>query len=1004
MRIITPMVDTFRIPFIVILAFQSSLFLQQSSAQSFSSSRFISAQWTMDEGLPQSSVNSILQTKDGYLWLATFGGLTRFNGESFTVFNQSNTRDIRSDRVLKLYDDRSGALWFSTERGFSRLKDGVVKTFTIVDETHEYSPLMMVQDSLGGIWISAYGKPYRFYDSLFLPVPVLKDSALARAAVNDPRGVWIAHRLELLRSIGDSIVLVKDFTSELKYSIQSVVEFPENSGNVWLASTGDGVIRYVNGTIQRYTMEQGLPSNYMYGVYVDRSGNLWATGFNGISKYVDGRFVPLRTVDGKADTEINTLFQDREGNYWGGAPSKGLFRLTPALITTIDEHNGLKEGKMLSLMRRKDGTFLFGTNCGGIYEWNGKNAVYSAINAKLLNLCVWSIFEDSRRDLWVGSRILSKFDQRFNTRTIFDSSQGFNGVDIFAITEDSRGRIWIGCLNGLYVYDGRTFRQYDRNNGLTGMDVRTLFEDASGTMWVGTTNGLFTIVNDRVVPVPLTVHHGEGTEVQSMYVRAIHQDASGAMWFGTYGWGILRLKEGKLSNITTHEGLFDNIVSHIIEDEYGFFWMGSNRGLSRVSRENLNSVADGTLNAVQVSVFGTVNGMKSPETNGGFQPSIARDDSGNLYIPTVNGVSVVSTRLVKKNDLPPPVVIERVTKGGGKVVPASDISLSYDSATVQIDYAALSYSDPKMSRFKFRLSGYDNDWVDAGTRRTAYYSNISPGTHTFQVIGSNNDGVWNTVGASIHITVRPPFWRTWWFTLLAVLFFLSFGPTVYYVRVSKLQKEQRMQQQFAEQLIQSQEQERRRIAADLHDGLGQQILIIKNRVELALKSVNDPEKTAHQLREISLSTQSSLNDVRAISHGLRPVHLEQFGLRETLLNLCEQFGQASSLEFVHHIDEIDGLIPAEQEINFYRIVQEGVNNILKHSGATQASFMIRCSGTVITASLWDNGKGFITGNISEGLGLTGIRERAKIMGGTCDIKSIPGEGTTVLITVPMQRV
>ena len=971
--------------------------------QTKSAPPYVSRQWNMDDGLPQSSVNDIIQSRDGYLWLATFGGLTRFNGESFTVFNRSNTKKIKSDRVLSLYEDRTGAIWCSTEGGIFRLSNGTIRTFTIVDDTHAYSPLMMEEDSRGVLWASADGKPYRLRDSIFIPVPVLKDPSLAKAAVNDRRGIWMAHRMELLRTLGDSIVLVKDFSSELKYPIQIPVEFPRNSGQIWIASTGEGIIRYAEGEFRMYTTAQGLPSNFMKDMYADRSGNLLVMGFGGISKLEGDRFVPIRTVSGDADSEINTIIQDSEGSYWAGAPSKGLLRLRPAMITMIDEMSGMSEGKMLSLVRRKDGTFLFGTNCGGVYEWNGKKAIYSSMNAKLPNLCVWSIFEDSRKNLWIGSRNLTRFDEQYKNRMVFDSTHGFDGFGILAVTEDSRGNIWIGCLNGLFTYDGTTFRKYQKEEGLTGGDVRALFEDASGTMWIGTSNGLFTCKNDTIESFPLTLKNG-GNEVLSTYIRAIYQDGSGTMWFGSYGGGILRLQNGELSAITTNEGMFDNIISHIEEDERGYFWMGCNRGLVRVSKEELNRVADGMQTSVQPSVFGTSEGMRSAETNGGFQPSIARDTSGRLYVPTVNGVVVVATRQVQKNTIPPPVVIEKVLTGTATFLPGSSVSLAYDSASVQIQYSALSFIDPKKIRFKYRLAGYDNGWNDVGTRTTAYYTNIPPGTHTFQVIASNNDGVWNTVGASIPITVLPPFWRTWWFTLLTVLFFLSFGPTIYYIRVSTLQKEKRIQQQFAEQLIRSQEQERRRIAADLHDGLGQQILIIKNRVELAMKNVHNTAGTEEQLREITESARSAINDVRTISHGLRPIHLEQFGLRETLLNLCDQIRQTSSLECVHHIDEIDGCIPSDKEINFFRIIQEGINNILKHSGATQASFMIRRTDTSITASLWDNGKGFDILSLKEGLGLTGIRERTKILGGTCDIRSTPGDGTTVLITIPVQKI
>ncbi|MFA6469755.1 MAG: two-component regulator propeller domain-containing protein [Bacteroidota bacterium] len=987
----------------VIFVFLITLSSQDIFAQKNEIGKFVSVHWGMEEGLPQSSVNDVLQTKDGFMWLATFGGLVRFDGVQFTVFDRSNTSGMRSDRILTIMEDHTGALWCGTEDGVLRLKDNVFSAFLTSDGIVQYSPTMMQEDRRGVLWATASGTPYRFENEKFSTVTVIRDSAMARRAMADPSGIWLAHRKEVLRTLGDSIMLIMDLQNKITSNIVDFVEYPAGSETYWLATTGDGIVRISKGDTTILNEKNGLPSHFIMSFFVDKSGTLWVTAFNGISRWDGKRFVPMQTVSGIGDKEMYTLTQDFEGNYWAGTPANGLARLRPAVITMIGPEQGLLEGKMLSLARRKDGSMIFGTNCGGVYEWKEGKAFYSDMNKHLINLCVWTVLEDSRGRVWTGARQLTRFDDVREKGFVFDSTNGFNGLDIFALFEDSKGILWIGCLNGLFRYDGNRFTQYTMADGLPHDDVRTIVEDRSGGLWIGTVNGLSRFENGKLTVFPLTGEKESEQYIRSRYVRAIHIDNNGTMWFGTYGGGLIRWKDGRFFVITTKEGLFDNIVSHIVDDGQGNFWMGCNRGIFTARISELNDVADGATSTVQCYSFGTKDGMSTSETNGGFQPSVVNDGRGTLYFPTVNGVAAVATRSIQYNTIVPPVKIEGISLGDRPYLFDSTATFPYDSTDISIHYAVLSYSDPEKVRYRYMMEGVDGSWIEAGSRRTAYYSNVKPGEWTFRVIASNNDGVWNTIGASVPIVVLPPFWMTWWFRTLAVLFFLFSGPTIYYMRVTQLEKEKNAQLQFAEQLIESQEQERRRIAADLHDGLGQQILIIKNRVELALKTVDNPVQTAEQLREIADSTQSSLNDVRSISHGLRPVHLEQFGLRETLLNLCDQVQQTSNLQCVYHIDEIDGIIPTEREINFYRIIQEGVNNILKHSGATQASMMIRRTDEGLTASLWDNGKGFNIETVQAGLGLTGIRERAKILGGICEIKSASGDGTTILITIPIKK-
>ncbi len=974
----------------------SFLFAQENDV-----SNYLTKQWEMKDGLPQSSANDILQTKDGYIWLATFGGLVRFDGVNFTTYNHFNTKGMRSERILNLFEDSHGALWLSTENGFIRFENGECTSYLIMKESQVYSPLKVTEDSRGVLWITAIEKIYRFTGTSFVEVPIIKDKEKADQAIHNRSGVWLAHGQQIFRTLGDSIFQLIELSSVLKNNIQDMVEYPKDSGIYFFATSGSGVGRYENGKTTFFTEKEGLSSVSVRKLFIDRENNLWVNCYNGLSKWVGNRFVLFNVISSSKEIQYKDILLDSEGNYWIGTSSQGLFKIRPALISTIGFDQGLKNDKMLSITKLKNGTFLFSANCGGIYEWDHKKAIYSSVNKYLPNLCVWSVFQDSKNRIWFGSRSLYVTPDLNKKGKVFEISTPGKSNEVFAINEDRNGNIWIGTLNGFFIYDGKTFQPYSTENGLSYNDTRVFYEDKSGSMWIGTSAGINKFKNDKITHIKF--HESEKDSLHSIepYIRAIYEDSDGTMWFGTYGNGLIRLKNRKVNFITTDQGLFDNIVSHIVEDENGNFWMGSNRGISRVSKIELDDLCDGKITEVHSFSYGEADGMESSETNGGFQPSIIKDSSGTVYFPTVSGVVRVSTRNVRYNKVPPPVVIEKLIANGNEIANSKVITLPYDSASLLIKYTALSFSEPNKVMFRYRLTSLNDTWFEAGSNRNAFYSKIPPGDYQFQVIACNNDGIWNTEGASLSITVLPPFWMTWWFRTLVVMFFMSFGPLIYYFKIRALKEKSRQQTDFAEQLIHSQEQERRRIASELHDGLGQQILVIKSRAELAMKSIQDNGKTLEHLQEITNSAISSINDVRSITHDLRPVYLEQFGLTETIKNLIDQVRQSSEIKWVYHIDNIDGIIKSEKEINFYRIVQEGINNVLKHSEASQASLMIRLSAENLTASLWDNGKGFDINEKkkSPGLGLTGILERSKSLGGWFEIKSEPNEGTTLKIII-----
>jgi signal transduction histidine kinase len=654
---------------------------------------------------------------------------------------------------------------------------------------------------------------------------------------------------------------------------------------------------------------------------------------------------------------------------------------------------------MLSLTRTPDGRFLFATNCGGVYEWKNGRATPSPINRFLPNQCVWSVFQDSKGRYWFGSRVPYVTESLDRPGIHLERESGFPVTDVNAITEDRAGNLWFGSLYGAVRYDGSRYRVFNKEEGLSNNDARVFYEDRAGRMWVGTAQGVSVIQGDQAT----VIHLAQGPQsLTEPYVRAIHQDADGVMWFGTYGNGIYRWEDGKVTNIRKEHGLFDNIVSHLIEDENGEFWSGSNSGIFRTSRAMLNEFHHGRVKRVKSDFYGLRDGMNSAETNGGFQPNVIRDTDGTLYFPTVMGIAVVSTTDATSGDRIPPVYITAIRSDQTDHATTGRFELPFNTPYLEIEYTALYYRDAGKLRFRYRMKGLEDSWIDVGSRRSALFTKLPPGEYEFTVSASVDGTIWNETGASVTIVVVPPFWGTTWFQMIVAVVFLVSGPAVYVSRVNSLKAEQEKKRRFTEQLIESQENERRRIAAELHDGLGQQILVIKNRAEIAQQSVSDIDQTSHHLKEIMNSAMSSISDVRSITHDLRPVHLERFGLTDALQTLCEDVRQTAKLECSYQIDDIDDLIPKHLQIHFYRVIQEGITNIQKHSKAEHASVFVQRTEAGVKAMLWDDGIGFDfhAKRSSAGLGLSGIEERMQTLGGTFQFQSNPDEGTTLTLTIP----
>ena len=501
-------------------------------------------------------------------------------------------------------------------------------------------------------------------------------------------------------------------------------------------------------------------------------------------------------------------------------------------------------------------------------------------------------------------------------------------------------------------------------------------------------------------------------------MRTIKEEADGTLWFGMYDTGIYRLKDGKFTHFTTNDGLFDNGAFQILEDNHDNFWISGNLGIYRVKRTELNDFAEGRTNKVVSVPYNKRDGMLNAECNGGARPAGTRASDGRLWFPTQTGVVVINPESVPVDTTPPPVVIESIvidTQSSDNY--GKPIEIQPDQTYLEIHYSGLSFINPELVKFKYRLEGLDTDWIDAGTRRAAYYTHLPPGKYRFTVLAANRDGIWNTQGANLEITVLPPFWRTWWFLTLSFLILAVIVFLFYRWRIGALKRTHRAKEAFSQQLIESreafsrqliesQEAERKRIAGGLHDNLGQHLIIIKNWASLGLKLTSEDAPIRQQFGKISETALKALSEVHEIIYNLRPYQIETVGLNNAIKYMIEQVATSSGINFETHADDLDQLFSPEDEVTFFRIIQESVSNIVKHSKAQNANVTINRLDNSVTIKISDDGDGFTPGNTlaksdsgNGGFGLTGIAERAGMLGGVFSIQSAPGDGTTILIKI-----
>ncbi len=960
--------------------------------------QFVIDSWTTESGLPQNSVLSIQQTPDGYLWLTTFDGLVRFDGVRFTVFDKSNSPGLTSNRFVHLLAENDGALWACTESdGFVRYFGGQFQTFTVSDGLPS-NRVDRVQRDVDG--------------SLLIETPVAQAHLRGQRIESDPPNQLLeqktyvssggarwdvdAHELRMTKGGREAHFPWPSVPSRKQAHDPHDMRMDETAdGALWLAEPG-ALYRLRDGAYTVYTGRNGLPASYIRAISHDREGGVWlATSQDGVCRFFNQRFVCYTTADGLSSNFATAVFQDREGNIWVGTNERGLNRLRRRVVTTLSAGAGLPDRNVYPVFEDRAGDVWVGSLQGLARMRAGRVIQFFGNSAGLVHENVQALYEDRAGRLWIGSLGGVEYYSRGRFTDFTATLNLCPGCGCFFIHEDSAGVLWFGTSAGLLRYQNGKLRRYGVADGLPGDDAKVVREGRDGILWVGTYGGLARFDGDHFVA------YTERDGLASNHVRALYEDARGVLWIGTYDGGLSRLQSGRLTTYTTAQGLFSNGVFKILEDAHANFWMSSNQGIYRVSRRQLDDVAAGKIASVHCTAYGKSDGMLNAECNGGREQAGAKTQDGRLWFPTQDGIAIIDPEAVPFNPLPPPVVIESARVQGRPVPLAGGLRLKPAAGSLDIRYTGLSLVKPEQERFRYRLEGLDTQWVEAGTQRSAFYPFLPPGHFVFRVAAANSDQVWNQDGATLAIEVLAPFYRTWWFFSLALLVASAAAYGAWRRRIAQLEQAHTTQLAFSRQLIESQEGERKRMAAELHDSLGQHLMVIKNRAALGIRVVSNQDQAKRQFDEITASASQAIEEARQIAYNLRPLNLERLGATSVIEELIEKISSASGIQFSADIMTPDGALTADGAIHLYRIIQESANNIVKHAQATKASVEIWRESLDICVTITDNGQGFnLAAPAHRGLGLTSIAERVRMLGGTHTLVSAPGRGTALNFRLP----
>ncbi len=1003
--------------------------------------------WQTDTGLPQNTVRAVTQTRDGYLWIGTEAGLVRFDGVSFVLYDKEAPARLRNSSISTLFQaDETGDLWIGTDDGLVRRRGEEFTTFSTTDGLPSNTIWSVLKDEgsdhLGkgdhgnAFWVVTPDGIAHYRNGRFSSVAIGQGVANAKSVSWSKDGsVWVGTRDGLLHFDADGVLLkgtpvlpgveiqavaatedgrvwvgtaagLSWFPQDQPGRLSPVLGLPSDEvttlaaardGSLWIG-TAKGIAVYQNGVAQglvsgTHVFRQSLLSERIESIWEDREGAQWAATSRGIARIFDGRVEAFASPDALAGSLVLTSFEDREGSLWLGTESGGLEMVHDQKFNSYTTAQGMTGDVVRSIFEDRDGVIWVGTNGGGLNRFDhGRFTAITTANGLSSNI-VFALGRDGNGDLWAGTPDGLNRIHNGKVGIILTSADGLADDFVRSLYAASDGSLWVGTRRGLSHLQNGRFTNYSRMDGLGSDLVGAMIEGPEHSLWIGTLGGLSHFAHGKFTT--LTTRDG----LTSNVITALYQDRDGSLWIGTNEGGLNQLRDGKITAYPPGQTHLPESVYGILEDGGANLWLSSKTGIYRVARRELQRFAEKKSNLVISTVYGVADGMKISECSSGGHPAAWKSADGTMWFATLKGVATVDPEHLALNTVPPPVVIDQVLVDDQPVTSGGALTVDPGRSRFEFHYAGLSFIAPQKVRFRYKLDGFDHGWVDAGVRRTAYYTNLSPGRYRFHVLACNNDGVWNETGASLDFRLQPRYYQTYWFYLLLLAGAALLAYQGYRWRL------QQAQLRFDAVLS-----ERGRIAREIHDTLAQGLVGISVQLEVVNRLLaSSIENARAQLDQARALVRESLTEARSSIWELR----SQSGETEDLATRIARMATAMTGRTIPAIEvksKASGIyrqLSQRTEGELLKIAQEAVTNAVRHGQPSLIVIELRFSLRELLMMIRDNGCGFDGQSHSQSsgpeghFGLTGMRERAEGIGGRLTVQSTPGSGTAISLQLPI---